>query len=100
MKYIIIIFLLTSIVSSSQIDTSTYYPLHIGNKWEYDDGTRNFQVEIIGDTVMENGHRYFIFSNGVFAWRFQRMEGDKRVIAYNYVDGTEYLLFDFVRSAG
>jgi hypothetical protein len=53
-------------------------------------------VEIIGDTVMNNDNKYFIFGEyGVDAWRFQRNDGNGKVYYYSTADGKEHLLFDF-----
>jgi hypothetical protein len=80
----------------AQIDTTDWYPLHIGDKWEYyGQGFGYSQVEVIGDTLMPNGKTYYIFSDGVDAWRFQRKEGDSLVYYYSTAGQKEYLLFDF-----
>jgi hypothetical protein len=90
-----IIFLLLTIKITAQIDTSVYYPLHIGDKWEYY-GTGGYIVEIVGDTLMPNGKKYFEFNeNGVYAWLFQRGQNNDSVYYYNTADSTEYVLFDF-----
>ena len=56
----------------SQIDTLDalrYYPLAVGNKWQYAqyDYLGNFErystTEIVGDTILPNGYRYFVSSN-------------------------------------
>jgi hypothetical protein len=81
----------------SQIDTTDWYPLHIGDKWEYyGKGFGYSQVEIIGDTLMPNGKTYYIFSDGVDAWRFQRKECDSLVYYYSTSEHEEFLLFDFI----
>ena len=97
MKYLFtIILFLFSIKLNAQIDTSVYYPLHIGDKWEYF-GTGSYIVEILGDTLMPNGKKYFEFNeNGVDAWRFQRGQNNDSVYYYNTADSIEYVLFDFI----
>lgn len=81
--------------AKAQIDTTDWYPLHIGDKWEYyGQGFGNSQVEVIGDTLMPNGKTYYMFSEGVDAWRFQRKQSDN-VYYYSTAAQKEYLLFDF-----
>lgn len=102
MKSVLILLLLTSVtLVNAQIDTTDWYPLHIGDKWEYYvDGYGYYQVEVIGDTVMPNGHLYYKFSEGVYAWRFQRKVGNDIVYYYSTADGNEYMLFNFKLADG
>ncbi|NOG47468.1 MAG: T9SS type A sorting domain-containing protein [Calditrichaeota bacterium] len=96
MKYLItsLLFLITTNLSA-QVDTTIYYPLHIGDKWAYySPYSGQHNVEIIGDTLMPNEKTYFIFSNGVYAWRFQRSNNDT-IYYYNTADSEEYALFSF-----
>jgi hypothetical protein len=81
----------------AQIDTTDWYPLNVGDKWEYYTSGYGYGiVEIIGDTVMNNDNKYFIFGEyGVDAWRFQRNDGNGKVYYYSTADGKEHLLFDF-----
>jgi len=97
MKYLTasLLFLFTTLLTA-QIDTTIYYPLHIGDKWEYFSPEYGYyQVEITGDTLMPNGQTYYIFSDGVFAWRFQRKQNNDLVYYYNKPDDAEHILFDF-----
>jgi hypothetical protein len=96
MKSIIVLLVLTTALVNAQIDTTDWYPLHIGDKWEYyGDGYGYYQVEVIGDTMMPNGQLYYKFSEGVYAWRFQRKVGNDIVYYYSTADGNEYMLFNF-----
>jgi len=82
MKYIIIFLFITSFIVNAQVDTSVYYPMHIGDKWEYwspSDGY--YQVKIIGDTLMPNGEKYFIYTLQDYA--YQRVQNNKYVYVYN-----------------
>lgn len=91
----IILLLLITNNLKAQLDTTDWYPLHIGDKWEYyGSGFGYSQVEVIGDTLMPNEHTYYIFSDGVYAWRFQRKHNEK-VYYYSTAENKEYLLFDF-----
>jgi len=71
---IITLFLLfpTSQLLSQNMDSLyLYYPMQVGNKWEYNYGSAWYgnsvvghrTIEIVGDTIMPNGMRYFVFHN-------------------------------------
>jgi hypothetical protein len=79
----------------AQIDSTDWYPLHIGDKWEYYYPNEYYTVEIIGDTLMPNGHKYYIVNGGVSAWKYQRVENNSKVFYYVAPHEMEYLLFDF-----
>ena len=61
---------LKCVVAQSDSTLIEYYPLQIGNRWEYEDKFEDFQkdtttlsyftVEVIGDTMMPNQKRYQI----------------------------------------
>ena len=81
----------------AQIDSTDWYPLHVGDKWEYYNLQYGFNdVNIIGDTIMNNGKEYFNFGeSGVYSWRYQRFDGKSKVYYFSTSDENEYLLFDF-----
>jgi len=73
---IILIILFTSVIilSQTQSDYLDYFPMHIGDKWTYqlveydyfnDDtlGISYLSFEITGDTILEDGFKYFVFSS-------------------------------------
>jgi len=99
MKYIIIFLFITSFIVNAQVDTSVYYPMHIGDKWEYwspSDGY--YQVEIIGDTVMPNGKKYFVLT--LYDRKYQRVEQNKLVMVYNDSYEDEYIRYDLSGKVG
>jgi hypothetical protein len=69
------------VFSAVSLEAQSFYPLEIGNRWDFSDtswgisggGIRETtSVSIVADTVMANGFRYFIFSGqepsgGLFA---------------------------------
>ena len=101
MKLKILLFLfLSQVFISAQIDTTVYYPLEIGNYWEYVDifTGKISRRTVIGDTLMPNGKQYFIVNiNGSIASLFIRVQDNKYV--YRYYRGNctnnEYLMYDF-----
>ena len=59
-----------------------YFPLEIGNKWEYESTTPmgevidTFSIEVLNDTVMSNDIKYFELSNDFGLGRFVRADSD------------------------
>jgi len=61
----------TSIVNAQSIDSScSFYPMHIGDTWQFDwiDGInqhhiRYEEIKILSDTIMPNGRTYLVFSH-------------------------------------
>jgi len=101
MKSILILFCLaiTTIVNA-QLDTTDWYPLHIGDKWEYyGDGYGYYQVEVVGDTVMPNCKTYFRLT--LNDRKYQRVANNRYVIVYNeYAADSEYVRFDLLANKG
>lgn len=96
----VIIFILTSFSCTiAQIDTTIWYPLQIGNIWQYHysisiSESYNITIEVTGDTVI-NGNEYFILSS----WNgntYQRVENNQYVYEYSSYTNQEYLRYDFV----
>ena len=74
---------------AAQIDTTTaeYFPMHIGDVWEYEVELlppETYQVRITGDTLMPNGKTYFVFkAAGYFNYNeYLRMDDSLRVFIY------------------
>ncbi|MBI1938024.1 MAG: T9SS type A sorting domain-containing protein [Ignavibacteriales bacterium] len=101
MKGILILFcLIAATISEAQIDTTDWYPLHIGDKWEYyGKGFGYDQVEVIGDTLMPNGKTYFRLT--LYDRKYQRMVNNRYVMVYNKsVADSEYVRFDLLANKG
>ena len=63
MKLIItlFLFLVFTVCTFAQLDTNDYFPMHVGDRWQYSFlGTDGYAIHITGDTIMPNGNRYFI----------------------------------------
>lgn len=98
MKYLNIIFFLFAINNlNAQIDTTDWYPLHIGDKWEYWGrgywgGFSYDTVEVLGDTLMPNGKTYFKLT--LYDRKYQRVENNRYVMVYNeYAKNNEFLMY-------
>jgi Secretion system C-terminal sorting domain len=74
-----------------------FYPLHVGNVWQYYDEPMHPYIlteTITGDTVLSNGKTYAVYSGHMFPSKFLRQNGSK-VFACDNADSTEYTLLDF-----
>lgn len=97
---IILIYLVSAVIVNAQIDTTDWYPLHIGDTWEYyGQGFGYSQVEVIGDTLMPNGKTYFILT--LQDRKYQRVDCNRYVMVYNeYSADSEYLEYDLYAEKG
>ncbi len=97
MRFTILTLLMLPI--SSSLFGQGYYPLQVGNQWDYGEidfhtpGQYSYlySVRIIGDTTMPNGLTYAIETNGNNP-RYLRQEGTRILI---YKSNTEKVLYDF-----
>ncbi|MGE5433007.1 MAG: T9SS type A sorting domain-containing protein [Syntrophomonadaceae bacterium] len=89
------------------IDTSDFFPMQIGNYWEYKSSTAQgdscWKITIVGDTLMPNGKRYFQFhlkSFGVYGsdyinWFYRKDSNDVYISGGPGCNTTyEYKIFD------
>jgi hypothetical protein len=87
---ILIISINTKLQAQQEDSLKALYPLHVGDFWEYkvDDTALIYKawIYIKGDTILENGKRYFtsIYRDdfGVFTTSFLRISDSLEVIAY------------------
>ena len=104
----IVFFLLLFNISNICQDLTGYYPLEIGNMWEYWDPYEDIFLSrsiVVGDTIMPNGISYSIIkviyassSNPRFG--FQRQDGS---IVYQYDEewvDSERVLYDYSKTSG
>jgi len=97
----IIIYQLSQVIASAQINTLeylSYYPLHVGDKWQYKEEiyepssetipTVSYPIiEVVGDTTLDNGRHYFNLSrNGSRYYQYQRIDTLKLCV-YEYSKG-------------
>lgn len=74
-----------------------FFPLEIGNRWEYDVFSGNVDtgdvfIEVIGDTVLANGVQYFIVSEDDNI-TFLRITDSLQVVEFNPSFEKEFLLY-------
>ncbi len=80
---------------SAQIDTTLkdYFPMEIGNIWEYEEDSFpdywHHQIITIGDTIMPNGKVYFVYFNtGTHKKEYFRIDDSLNI--YSYKNGNCY----------
>ncbi len=101
MQRLFLIFIFITINLFAQIDTTDYYPLHVGDKWQYYElfTHSSYTIEVIGDTIMPNGQPYFILTS--LDRKFQRVENNRYVYFFNEdTQNSETILFDVFSPKG
>jgi hypothetical protein len=101
----IFVILLVSKPASSQTSWEDYYPLHIGDFWEYQEYDNNIPVtfsrQVVKDTLMSNGKTYKVIKSTTIggpypgvSFSYQRLTLDGLVLGYTPFgcDDTLYLL--------
>ncbi len=94
------------LVNGPILYAQSFYPLKVGNQWVYRDTSWGYQspstadttfVEVVGDTIMPNGQRYFsLKGNEAVGAAFVRADPDT-IHYYNLFDSTDqpiYRLWD------
>lgn len=76
---------------------SFYYPLHIGDFWEYTQspGFRE-TLEVVDDTLMPNGHLYSVLEHEVHGFKsvsFQRVSDENELFQIDQFGTDEFLRF-------
>ena len=101
MKLVIFLILVANNIYS-QIDSTDWYPLAVGNKWQYSYGIMEVElttIEVIGDTTMPNGKTYSIITNYEDTW-YERNYENKYAYIYRENTSSEEILYDFVSEDG
>jgi hypothetical protein len=101
-KNIVIYFIFLTVSVSAQ----GYYPLEVGNKWEYSDCFSNehlYTTKTVKDTIMPNGKKYtFLWSKKdtttIYLQYFRQEEN--KVYAYSIYEEKEFLWYDFSKTTG
>ncbi|GAB4288080.1 MAG: hypothetical protein Kow0098_05380 [Ignavibacteriaceae bacterium] len=106
-KTLILLIFTSTLFTNAQIDSTLkdYFPLEIGNYWEYRDNLFNlWTIEAVGDTVMPNGKTYTIMRDstdwigGSIHYSYYRWDDSLKV--WQYVGNSpgncdnEWLIFD------
>jgi hypothetical protein len=91
---------------TASISAQGYYPLEVGNKWEYSDCFNNehlYTTKSVKDTIMPNGEKYtFLWSKKdtttIYLQYFRQEEN--KVYAYSIYEEKEFLWYDFSKTTG
>lgn len=91
-------------ILSIPIFSQGYFPLQIGNSWEYKDRYDNsyqYTIKAISDTVMSNGQTYTYLCGkrdaNIVYFRYYRQSGSK-IYEYSTSENKEFLWCDFSKS--
>ena len=97
------------IILDASNSINSFYPLQIGNRWDYSSYYTNYQgqsetdslfVAVIKDTIMPNSKKYFVLNYQDFAGgKFVRLDSNY-VYYYNESDSTEVPFFKLDAEAG
>jgi hypothetical protein len=85
--------------TESNLEVEQYYPMEIGNQWEYT-STGNRTVEKIIDTLTIHNKLFFGFTSGSEEPDYLLNESGGKIYYLNFNDSTEFLLFDFTCPIG
>ncbi|MFZ1289463.1 MAG: T9SS type A sorting domain-containing protein [Melioribacteraceae bacterium] len=94
MYKLLFVFLFISCLCFAQ----SYFPLEIGNRWDYKtSGLGNevdtFSVNIVGDTLMPNGQNYFVLDRAMGPSRFLYADSNF-IYYYDESDSTDTPIYD------
>ncbi len=106
MKYFKICLLVFGLLLSTKIfaqvnPSLNYYPLHIGDEWQYkityrppDYKEKTFYLsrKVLSDTVLTNGQRYFLIEQPAFTW--EEIKGLERIFVR--VDSSNGMVYQFI----
>ena len=96
-----LVVLAASTALTNTLLSQTYYPLKVGNRWDYLHSISNnparypYSIKVIGDSTFSNGKTYFVFDReDLSRGRFVRTDS-LGVYYYNTRDSSEALLYKF-----
>ena len=97
-------FLFTLLFVSSLNFAQSYFPLEVGNRWDYETtGLGNeidtFSVNVIGDTLMPNGITYFILDRAMGPSRFLYSDSNY-IYYYEEFDSTDLPIYNLSAKVG
>ncbi|MFA6977977.1 MAG: T9SS type A sorting domain-containing protein [Ignavibacteriaceae bacterium] len=95
--FILCLFFFPILIYSFPIADSSYFPMALGNKWNYTSTQYPDSVMIV-DTLSKNGFLYFGLAGTSQAYWFR--EKDNRVYFLNPTESNDILLFDFTLDVG
>jgi len=105
-KYIVLLIIISKIFAQTDTtDYSEYFPLAIGNTWQYFESNwvtevdRNIMFTIIDDTLMPNGNQYYTVkwepSSSIISFKYLRYDTSQKAIC-TYIESVQRdtILFD------
>lgn len=88
------VFLFVSSLTLAQ----SYFPLEIGNRWDYETSglgseVDTFSVNIVGDTLMPNGQKYFVLDSAMGPGKYLHADSNF-IYYYDESDSTDTPIYD------
>jgi hypothetical protein len=81
------------------LNQSSYYPMAIGNEWEFNSDF-DPHSDIIGDTARINNKLYYGFGRSSDVLEYWLREENQTIYCLNPADSMEFVLFDFTIEIG
>jgi len=107
MRLIKTLFLLFTGCTFAQLDTTDYFPMHVGDRWQYTSRSGwgfSGTYLIPTDTTMSNGQNYFIrnliVDGGITEIRYFRKVEDRFIMEYDTFNNTENKYIDMAAKKG
>ena len=97
--FVLYLFFFPILLYSFPIADSSYFPMALGNKWEYSSAYSPDSIMIV-DTLQKNGFLYFLFARSISEPEYWLREINNQVYYFKQSDSTEFLLFDFTIDVG
>jgi len=90
-------------MNSPIINTSTYFPLKVGNTWYYDSPTPQtnpWAMKTIKSSFVENNTVYYEWTYGEGVDVIDNIRADEQGNIWNLKNNNKYLWFDFTQDSG
>ena len=97
--FLICLFLFPFFIYSSSFANSSFYPMAVGNEWEFNSDF-DPHSDVIGYTSRVNGILYYGFGRSMDEREYWLREEDSKVYCLNTPDSTEFVLYDFTIEVG
>jgi hypothetical protein len=91
-------YVFTLLIASSLSFAQSYFPLEVGNRWDYKESSWGNEVDtisvnVVADTLMPNGQRYFVLDRAMGPGRFLHVDSNF-IYYYDESDSTDTPIYD------
>ena len=99
-QFMLIMLFISTIIFSQQNVAQYYFPLQIGNCWQFTEGQNIYkESRIVCDSIMPNNKKYAKIE-GVYLNGYYRTEGSKVYLYQSVLKNLETVFYDFSLSVG